>query len=246
MAHYGTLQDYTFAENASDVRGSELCGSQHEKLGKIDDVIFDHADGAVKYVVVDTGGWLHSRKFIVPAEMIHPCAKHKGQFAADLSRQRIESFPAYDEKAVGSDEAWQRYEKQYREHWTSQGSVGHQVGSDHNITPTAAEMPAGGGAGSLGAGISAADLTPRRITSPTKLPGGPTTMPHLEEETATSHAVLPEHERTSPKHISAGGSVGEEERWSGFQSSIRSSLPDLRKRCNTCGCAGTDLQRKAS
>ena len=242
MAHYGTLHDYEFAEQANDVRGAELCGSGDEKLGKIDDVIFDHEDGSIKYVVVDTGGWLHSRKFIVPAEMIHPCAKHKDHFAADLTKKRVESFPPYDEKSVGSTEAWDRYEKQYREKWESQGSVGHQVGSDHNVTPRADQMPASGSSiAAAGGGYSAADFTPKRMVSPTKLPGGPTSMPHLEEETATSHAVLPEHDRTSPEHISVG-----EERWSNFQNSVQRSLPELRKRCTTCGCMVENLQRKAS
>jgi uncharacterized protein YrrD len=41
-----------------DIRGSKLYGLNDEKLGKIDDVIFDHGTGEIRYVVVDTGGWL--------------------------------------------------------------------------------------------------------------------------------------------------------------------------------------------
>jgi sporulation protein YlmC with PRC-barrel domain len=250
MAHYGTLQDYKFADQAQDLRGAELHGTGDEKLGKIDDVIFNHQDGAIKYVVVDTGGWLHSRKFIVPAGMIHPCAKHKDHFAADLTKPRIESFPAYDEKSVGSEKDWDHYEKQYRDHWVSEGSVAHQVGSDHNITPPADQVPVDPGSAATTAGTDFAGLTPRRITSPTKLPGGPTTMPHLEEETATSSAVLPIHDRSTIERIPGSGeeSAGEQqERWSSFQNSLQSSLPDLRKRCTTCGCAVTPgLERKAS
>lgn len=243
MAHYGTLHDYKFADQGDDIRGALVYGANDEKLGKIDDVIFDHEDGLIKYVVVDTGGWLHSRRFIVPANVIHPYEKEEDHFAADLTKERIESFPAYDEKHMESPEAWERYERDYRKGWESEGSVMHQAGSDHNITPSASEMPASSGAGSLGAGITAADLTPRRIVSPTKLPGGPTTMPHLDEETATSRAVLPTHQSTSPSHIPTAGRGAQ--RWSSFQRSVRTSLPALRKRCTIHGCV-IEHERKAS
>src|SRR5438270_7127697 len=102
MAHYGTLHSFNFADQASDVRGAELYGADDEKLGKIDDAIIDHRDGLIKYAVVDTGGWLRSRKFMVPAEMIHPYAKHEDHFAADLTKKQIESCPPYDENATSS------------------------------------------------------------------------------------------------------------------------------------------------
>ena len=33
-------------------------------------MIFDHSTGDIRYIVVDTGGWLSTKKFIVPAEGI--------------------------------------------------------------------------------------------------------------------------------------------------------------------------------
>ena len=41
MAHYGMLREYRFTDTADDIRGSKLYGLKEEKLGKIDDVIFD-------------------------------------------------------------------------------------------------------------------------------------------------------------------------------------------------------------
>ena len=43
MPHYGTLKDARFADAADDIRGSHLHRLNDEKLGKIDDVIFDHS-----------------------------------------------------------------------------------------------------------------------------------------------------------------------------------------------------------
>ena len=44
MPHYGLLRDYRFDDEgaAEDIRGSKIYGLDDEKLGKIDDVIFDH------------------------------------------------------------------------------------------------------------------------------------------------------------------------------------------------------------
>jgi hypothetical protein len=50
------LRDYRFADNVDDIRGATLYGQDNDKLGKIDDVIFDHASGTIQYAVVDTGG----------------------------------------------------------------------------------------------------------------------------------------------------------------------------------------------
>ena len=65
MAHYGMLRDYRFSEDVDDVRGATIYGLEDEKIGKIDDVIFDHSSGQIRYAVVDSGGWLKSKKFLV-------------------------------------------------------------------------------------------------------------------------------------------------------------------------------------
>jgi len=117
MAHYGTLRDYHFVDNesADDIRGgSKVYGLHNEKLGKIDDVIFDHSTGQIRYVVVDTGGWLSSKKFIVPSHRLQPSAEHEDDFRVDLSKEQIETFPPYNESDVESEEKWGEYENRYR------------------------------------------------------------------------------------------------------------------------------------
>ena len=70
MAHYGCLATYQFPDRAEDIRGATVYGLNDEKLGKIDDVIFNHSSGNVTYLVVDTGGWLSTKKFLVSADRI--------------------------------------------------------------------------------------------------------------------------------------------------------------------------------
>jgi sporulation protein YlmC with PRC-barrel domain len=140
MAQQGMLRDYRFTDAAEDVRGSKLYGRNDEKLGKIDDVIFDHASGSIRYAVVDTGGWLSTKKFIVPAERLRASAEHKDDFAVDLSKEQVESLPPYDESHLESDQQWADYEGKYRSKWDT-GPVMHREGTDRNITPTTQQMP---------------------------------------------------------------------------------------------------------
>ena len=92
-AHYGTLGTYRFSETPTeDVRGSSVYGVDDEKLGKIDDVVFDHNTGNIRYAVIDTGGWLSSNKFVVPADRLSLSEKHKDDFQVPLTKQQIENF----------------------------------------------------------------------------------------------------------------------------------------------------------
>ena len=140
MARYGMLRDYRFPDVAEDVRGSKLYGLKDEKLGKIDDVIFDYFTGLIRYVVVDTGGWLTTRKFIVPADRLRASTEHKDDFAVDLTKAQVAAFPPYSESDLESEQQWADYEGRYRSKWEAD-PVMHRTGTDRNITPTTQQMP---------------------------------------------------------------------------------------------------------
>jgi sporulation protein YlmC with PRC-barrel domain len=134
------LRDYRFTDESEDIRGAKLYGLDDEKLGKIDDVIFDYSSGLIRYVVVDTGGWLRTKKFIVPAERLRASAKHDDDFTVDLTKVQVESFPPYVETDLESDDQWLDYEGRYRSKWEAD-PVMHRDGTDRNITPTTQQMP---------------------------------------------------------------------------------------------------------
>lgn len=145
MAHFGTLRDYRFAQDAGDIRGSELYGTNDQKLGKIDDVIFDHSSGSLRYAVVDTGGWLSSKKFLVPANQIFARPDHDDDFAVNLTKDQIERFPAYDEKHIENDRDFRDYESRYHKEYRTDGDILHREGSNHIVTPEPEELPAASG-----------------------------------------------------------------------------------------------------
>jgi len=159
MALYGNLRDYRFTESADDVRGSEVRSSiNDDKLGKIDDVLFDHSTGDIRHVVVDTGGWLSSKKFLVPSREIsvRQDEEDRDHYFIGVTKEQIERFPAFDEKTIEREDEFSDYEKRYQKAWDD-GPVMHKKGSTHILTPEAGEMGASTGGGVKG------DFTPQRI-----------------------------------------------------------------------------------
>jgi hypothetical protein len=206
MAHYGLLRDYRFDDlnTEDDIRGSAVYGRDDEKLGKIDDVIFDHATGAIRFVVVDTGGWFTHKKFLVPPHRLHSSAEHEDDFTVNLDKSQIETLPRYVEADVESDERWKQYEKQYDEAWHS-GPVQHRKGSDHDITPTPDEMPAE--PGSIGSQLSPSE---RAELNSRIIPGG------TDEVTIQNSAM------------------GIGSRWLTFEDRLRQRRRDITTGCTTC------------
>lgn len=126
MNRYRTFRDFHLPNAAEDVRGAELFGENDDKLGVIADVVFDSDTNKVIYAVVDTGGWLKSNRFLVPADHIFPHGGTEQTYQTDLTRAWIERFPEYNEKDLDSVELWNDYEGRYRAAWPEPG--------EHDIT----------------------------------------------------------------------------------------------------------------
>jgi hypothetical protein len=220
MSHYGTLREQRISEAAEDIRGAKLYGLNDEKLGKIDDVIFDHSTGLIRYVVVDTGGWLSSKKFIVPADRLRASTEHKDDFAVDLNKKQIEDLPPYKESDLESEGKWTDYEGRYRSKWKAD-PVMHRAETDRNITPTTQQMPgnspservanqgAGGWAAGSRSGTGSAAEAAARSTGRI-VPAG------------TDSVVI------SNSAVGIGG------RWDIFQARLRERRKEAVAGCSTC------------
>ena len=225
MSHYGLLKDYRLSETAEDIRGTTLYGMREEKLGKIDDVIFDHSSGDIRYVVVDTGGWLTTKKFIVPADHLRASTKHDNDFASDLTKEQIEAFPPYSEDELKSDEKWRDYESRYRSKWET-GPVMHRKETDRNITPTTQQLE--GNASSTRAAGLEEPMRPRN------------TMEREPASTAGADTgrVVPAGTDSVTINNSAVGIGG---RWDTFQARLRERRKEAVTGCSSCtvGSAST-------
>jgi sporulation protein YlmC with PRC-barrel domain len=206
MAHYGLLRDYRFADiaEAEDIRGAKIYGRQDEKLGNIDDVIFDHSTGDIRFVVVDAGRSFSSKKFLVPAHRLHTSAEYEDDFSVNLDKEQIEILPTYNQSDLKSQEHWERYEQRYSDAWHS-GPIRHSEGSDHNLTPTPMEMPAQ--PGSIGSQLS--DQERARVSS--------RITPPLANDMTIQH-----------------NAVGLGDRWTNFEERLRQHRRQITKVCTTC------------
>ena len=235
MSHYGLLKDYWFSEAAEDIRGTALYGMRDEKLGKIDDVIFDHSSGDIRYVVVDTGGWLTTKKFIVPADDLRASAKHENDFASDLTKQQIEAFPPYSEGELESDEQWKDYETRYRSKWETH-PVMHRKETDRNVTPTTQQLE-GNSSSTRAAGL------PEPMRQRNTMERNAAAMAE-----ADTGRVVPAGTDSVTINNSAVGIGG---RWDTFQARLRERRKEAVAGCGSCtvGSASTkestDTRKKA-
>jgi len=207
MAHYGRLGNYQFPDAAEDIRGATLYGLNDDKLGKIDDVIFDHSSGNIRYVVVDTG-----------AERLRPASRHEDDFASDLTKQQVESFPPYHESDLNSQEGWADYEVRYRSKWEA-SPVMHRAETDRNITPTTQQLQ--GNQSSLRAEGARVPETSRQ--SFREVP--------LTEKVTSPSRIVP---AGTDAVIIDNSAVGIGGRWDTFQARLRERRKEAVAGCSTC------------
>jgi sporulation protein YlmC with PRC-barrel domain len=164
MPHYGILRDHKM-EDVDDVRGADVYGVNDEKLGTIDDVIFDHSSGDIRYVVLNTGGLLSRKKVMVPANRVEPYGNHNDKFYAELDKERLEMLPEFNDETMKSQDDWSRFEKDYEKRW-SDGAVMYNKVTGRIITPPHGEAeglnPVMGGSSTPASGARV-DLRPEKM-----------------------------------------------------------------------------------
>jgi hypothetical protein len=222
MAHIGLLRNYQTDNADEDIRGATLYGRDDEKLGKIDNVIFDHSSGNIHYVVVDTGGWLTTKKFIVPADRLRPSANHDNDYSSDLTKGQVESFPPYNENELESENQWADYEGRYRAKWETR-PVMHRAETDRNITPTTQQLT--GNQSSL----RASQGLPRQQAAGSQ-PGG-TSEADVRAADSSTARVVPAGTDSVVIDSSAAGLGG---RWDTFQARLRQRRKEAVLGCKTC------------
>jgi hypothetical protein len=244
MAHYGSLGEHRFSESdiAHDIRGASVYGSDNQKLGDVDDVIFNHDTMEVLYVVVDSGGWLKSGRFIVPVERMALDEEHEGAFSAELTPQQVENLPPYDQESTGPKassqlaENWKKYEQEYKKFWHA-APVLHRRGTDRTVTPLDRELEdvsnpteAAGTAGETreetahtARRFSASELFPERIADKfgDPAPGG-------------SKVTLRPKTAARAEDAAAGATLFKAHWWERLSNVLQRNRSELQARCSQC------------
>jgi hypothetical protein len=236
MSHYSTLQDYQFDADVKDVRGAALYGPDQSKIGKISDIVFDHDNGNIRYLVADVG---HDRRVLLPLSHVYRTVIDEDAFETDLTSAELDRLPAFDEKVLESDPSWKSYEQLHRssleerdkaaireekQDW-EEDPVMHMKGSDRIITPE--QVPDAGSAGiptsASDEAIPASELFPDRLTDKFT-----STTPSGEKLT-----LVPEESARIQDAAYGTETLGP--RWDAFEESLVENLPQIRTRCGVCG-----------
>jgi sporulation protein YlmC with PRC-barrel domain len=237
MPHYGPLRDVGVSGDIDDIRGTTVYGLEDEKIGKIDDVIVDHETGQVRYAVVDSGGWLKSHKFLVPADRIAARGDKDDEFVVPVTKQQIENFPPYDEKLLKSEADWATFDADYSKSWHA-SPVQHRHGSDRNITPaepsgTASSSGSTGGTGERQ--VTGADLTPQRLAN------------KFSDPTPSGQKTTMRPQGTASRAEDASyGTSSLAPRWSGVVERVRGNWNTTRKQCSRCAGTGSEIERNVA
>ncbi|MCU1301162.1 MAG: PRC-barrel protein [Candidatus Sulfotelmatobacter sp.] len=232
MAHCGSLNTQPVSDDVHDVRSSTVRGSDGEKLGTVNDVIFDHDTMEIRYLVVDSGGWLATGTFVLPADGVSIDESDDDGLAAKVTKQQIENSPQYNKNTLQSEDEWKKYEQAFKQYWEEE-PVMHLKGSDRIITPpdqspsTRASSPPASAARDGGVStdreVNVADLFPNRISkvfSDTAPGSGKVTLrpkPVARAEEAASGVAL-----LKPRW------------WESFENYLRLNKDDIRADCVQC------------
>ena len=100
QSSYASRLRYLNAEDVDDsvvdFGGLTVRGQDDEKLGDVNGFIVDLASGRVLYIVVDSGGWFRSRRFLAPIG--HAVIdQERGALKLDLTRERLHGYPEFEE-----------------------------------------------------------------------------------------------------------------------------------------------------
>ena len=81
------------------LKGSTVIDPQQEPLGRIDDIVLDHATGAISYVVLEPG----TKDRLIPIPFSVFSITTKGRLVLDIDEGRVYTAPSY---AKGGSPNW--------------------------------------------------------------------------------------------------------------------------------------------
>lgn len=85
------------AGHFSDV---ELRGTDDEKLGDLAGVLIDPSQGRLRFYVVESGGWLHTRRYLIPTDLAARVDADGRSLRLDLDREALKDCETFEGSSV--------------------------------------------------------------------------------------------------------------------------------------------------
>ena len=111
----------------------DVVGTNDDRLGELDGFLVEHGAGTVRYLVVDSGGWFTSRRFLLPAEHVTIDREAK-RARVEVSKGTLRDYPEFDEDRFGrfSDEEYHAYQRRLGAAWPT-GRPGTNAASTEGV-----------------------------------------------------------------------------------------------------------------
>src|SRR5205085_8175358 len=101
-------QERAMLNSISRIKGSALAASDGE-IGHVREVFFDDQSWTIRYLVVDTGGWLSGRNVLISPYSVQQPLRPGQPIEVALSRQQVKDSPDIDTHQPVSRRAERQY-----------------------------------------------------------------------------------------------------------------------------------------
>ena len=144
-----------FKDNSlSHIDDYSVYATGDDKVGSVEDGLFDDATGQFRYLIVDTGVWIFGKKVLLPIGSARFDNAKERVYVEGLTKEQVEHLPEYE----GVDSVDYEYEERvrgvYRENSVEQSAPVEGTGVKTGSTATATRT-----AGATGIGTAAAAYT---------------------------------------------------------------------------------------
>jgi hypothetical protein len=122
-----------------DLDGLDVRNTREDHIGDVEGLLIDSVSGRPRYLVIDSGGWFRSRRFLLPIAHAR-LDEHRRTLRVDFDKETINRFPEMrsDRYEALTDEELQSYDEGV---WRSSGltrptGVDTRDITDYNTSPT--------------------------------------------------------------------------------------------------------------
>lgn len=91
-------------DSVIDFHNLDVHGPDEDKLGTIDGFIIDEQASRLLYVVVDSGGWFSSKRFLLPVGHAQLATDHRA-LDVDVTKDTLSRYPEFDESSFRGSSA---------------------------------------------------------------------------------------------------------------------------------------------
>ncbi|MGB3299673.1 MAG: DUF2382 domain-containing protein, partial [Phormidesmis sp.] len=120
-----TYPDYrnTFSDDSlSHLDDYSVYVDNDNKVGSVEDGLFDDATGRFRYLIVDTGAWIFGKKVLLPIGKAEFDTNDRRVYVRGLTKDQVENLPEYDKNQTVDYDQEERVRGVYREPMAGQSA----------------------------------------------------------------------------------------------------------------------------